>query len=140
MMKPLEEGEQVERRIREGDKVPALLMVLGSRGKEKKGETYLSMTGDEIKKIIAGNDQLPENQAGGKKFLIHRTAQGTIALTEVEDGEREGEGRARRGRRILELERTSAGGLHKISGTQPEDPGPFPMFFWTKKNQHFSYK
>lgn len=115
----------MEPRIQDGDEVPALVTILGRRGKE----TYPSMTGDEIKEIVAWNDQLPENQAGGKTFLIHRTAQGTIALTEVEDEKREGERRVRRGRRILELERTSAGELRKVSGMRPEDPGPFPMFF-----------
>ena len=84
--------------------MPALVKILGKRGSYEKEKMYPSMTGDEIREVVAWNDQQPENQGGGKTFLIHRTAQGTIALTEVVDEKREGGGRMKRGTRVLELE------------------------------------
>ena len=100
MAEPMEKGERVEQTIRSGDEMPALVKILGKRGSYEKEKTYPSMTGDEIREVVAWNDQQPENQGGGKTFLIHRMAQGTTTLTEVADKKREGGGRMKRGMRV----------------------------------------
>ena len=93
---------------------------------------YPIVTEDEIKQIVIWCDNLPEYQNGGRRFRLHSTKRGTVALTEVGAVSDPNKSNKRK-TPVLELERIATGELREVAGSIVESRGKFS--FMCRANQ-----
>ena len=121
-----------DRRVRRADEIPDKGFVLGIDGTYREEEEYPTLTADEIREIIEWTDNRPENRKGGKTFLFHQTARGTIAVTEVAD--RHNPQRQEQGVRVMELERNEQGVLQEVGKSRRDSSKESPTNFLRDPN------
>ena len=107
--------------------------LLGKQGAYDPAKQYPSLSNEEFKQITEWMDSLPEHSDGGKKFLVHSTERGTIAITEIADMEYPYADSTKTGICYMELERTESGDLQEVTRSSPEAYMGAPKIFRTNR-------